>query len=59
MLSIQFMFHQKKKHRSGQKKLKVYDLSALSEFLPEFKTPQQPTPAVESNLNCKSRQKLM
>lgn len=61
------MFHQKKKLRRGrkkklqrgQKKLKTYDLSSLSEFLPELKAPQQPTPETEFNLNCKSRQKLM
>ncbi|XP_059447478.1 uncharacterized protein LOC132178914 isoform X1 [Corylus avellana] len=58
-LSAQKAIGKKKKHRRGQKKLKVYDLSSLSEFLPELKTPQQPTPAAEFNLNCKSRQKLI
>ncbi|XP_062176459.1 uncharacterized protein LOC133881530 isoform X2 [Alnus glutinosa] len=48
----------KKKLRRGQKKLKTYDLSSLSEFLPELKAPQQPTPEA-FNLNCKSRQKLI
>ena len=51
--------HQKKKLRSRQKKLKVYDFSALSEFLPELKAPKQSTPAADFKLNCKSRQQLM
>ena len=51
--------HQKKKLRSRQKKLKAYDLSALSEFLPELKTPKQTTAAADFKLNCKSRQQLM
>ncbi|XWS68075.1 hypothetical protein CRYUN_Cryun04dG0059000 [Craigia yunnanensis] len=49
----------KKKLRSRQKKLKVYDLSALSELLPELKAPKQPTPATDFKLNCKSRQQLI
>ena len=54
------MFCQKKKHRSRQKKLKVYDLSALSDFLPDLKIPQQPTPPTdELKPNCKSMKKLM
>ena len=52
------IFYQKKKLRSRQKKLKVYNLSSLSEFLPEMKVRQQLTTA-EFKLNCKSRQKLM
>ncbi|KAG4160025.1 hypothetical protein ERO13_D02G207600v2 [Gossypium hirsutum] len=43
----------KKKFRSRQKKLKAYDLSALSEFLPELKAPR----ANDFKLNCKSRLK--
>ncbi|XP_052484641.1 uncharacterized protein LOC105795223 isoform X4 [Gossypium raimondii] len=43
----------KKKLRSRQKKLKAYDLSALSEFLPELKAPR----ANDFKLNCKSRLK--
>ncbi|XP_065870997.1 uncharacterized protein [Euphorbia lathyris] len=46
----------KNKLRSRQKKLKAYDLSSLTEFLPEITAPQQPTPF---KLNCKSRQKLL
>ncbi|KAG4160024.1 hypothetical protein ERO13_D02G207600v2 [Gossypium hirsutum] len=45
----------KKKFRSRQKKLKAYDLSALSEFLPELKAPR----ANDFKLNCKSRQQLI
>ncbi|PON73965.1 ribosome biogenesis protein [Parasponia andersonii] len=52
------MLYRKKKLRSRQKKLKAYDLSSLSEFLPKFKKSQQPPPA-DWKLNCKSRQKLM
>ncbi|CAL4911016.1 unnamed protein product [Urochloa decumbens] len=47
----------KKKNQSRrQKKLKAYDLSALSEFLPEPAAPEQKT---EAKLNCKSRQTLV
>ncbi|XP_062092171.1 uncharacterized protein LOC133798018 isoform X2 [Humulus lupulus] len=53
-----FVLLWKKKLRSRQKKLKPYDLSSLTEFLPELKNCQQPTPA-EFKLNCKSRKKLI
>ena len=53
------MFIQKKKLRSRQKKLKAYDLSTLTEFLPELKSPQQSKPVAEFKLNSKSRQKLV
>ncbi|XP_057965571.1 uncharacterized protein LOC131156140 isoform X2 [Malania oleifera] len=43
----------KKRLRSRQKKLKAYNLSSLSESLPELKAPQQ------LKLNSKSRQKLV
>ncbi|CAN6330923.1 unnamed protein product, partial [Urochloa humidicola] len=47
----------KKKNQSRrQKKLKAYDLSALSEFLPEPAAPEQ---KAEAKLNCKSRQTLV
>ncbi|GMY38525.1 putative ribosome biogenesis protein slx9-like [Fagus crenata] len=59
VLSAQKAIGKKKKLRSRQKKLKAYDLSSLSEFLPEVKTPQQPTSEADFNLNCKSRQKLI
>ncbi|GAV62287.1 hypothetical protein CFOL_v3_05811 [Cephalotus follicularis] len=49
----------KKKVRSQQKKLKAYDLSSLSEFLPQLKSSQQPTLSAELKLNCKIRQKLI
>ncbi|XP_066359288.1 uncharacterized protein [Miscanthus floridulus] len=47
---------QKNKQSRRQKKLKAYDLSALSEFLPEPAAPEQKT---EAKLNCKSRQTLV
>ncbi|CAI0445800.1 unnamed protein product, partial [Linum tenue] len=50
---------QKKKLRSRQKKLKPYDLSTLSEFLPELNAPKQRAPEKEFKLNCKSRRKLL
>lgn len=53
------LFKQKKKLRSRQKKLKVYNLATLSESLPELKAPRQPIPAADLKLNCKARQKLM
>ncbi|XVE49244.1 hypothetical protein DITRI_Ditri01bG0067200 [Diplodiscus trichospermus] len=49
----------KKKLRSRQKKLKAYDLSVMSESLPELKAPKQPTVAADFKLNCKSRQQLI
>jgi len=58
-LNKQFLFIQKKKLRSRQKKLKAYDLSTLTEFLPELKSSQQSKPTAEFKLNSKSRQKLM
>ncbi|KAK8626879.1 hypothetical protein V6N13_134509 [Hibiscus sabdariffa] len=41
----------KKKLRSRREKLKAYDLSALSEFLPELKASKQQTPANDFKLN--------
>ncbi|KAK4583849.1 hypothetical protein RGQ29_021819 [Quercus rubra] len=58
-LSAQKATEKKKKLRSRQKKLKPYDLSSLSEFLPELKTLWQPSPAAQFKLNCKSMQKLI
>ncbi|WVZ87536.1 hypothetical protein U9M48_034159 [Paspalum notatum var. saurae] len=46
----------KTKQSRRQKKLKAYDLSVLSEFLPEPAAPEQKT---EAKLNCKSRQTLV
>ncbi|XP_047058019.1 uncharacterized protein LOC124664578 [Lolium rigidum] len=46
----------KKKQRSRQKKLKAYDFSELSEFLPETASSQKQT---EVKLNCKSKQALV
>nr|DAD27679.1 TPA_asm: hypothetical protein HUJ06_029147 [Nelumbo nucifera] len=49
----------KKRLRSRQKKLKAYDLSSLTEFLPELKEPRHPAPETNFKLNSKSRQKLV
>lgn len=50
----------KKKIRSRQKKLKAYDLSTLSEFLPEFSASQKSDlPAPDLKMNCKRRQELV
>uniref|UniRef100_A0A0D9XY72 Ribosome biogenesis protein slx9-like n=1 Tax=Leersia perrieri TaxID=77586 RepID=A0A0D9XY72_9ORYZ len=46
----------KTKLRNRKKKLKAYDLSALSEFLPETDASKQHT---ETKLNCKSKQALV
>ncbi|XP_060208909.1 uncharacterized protein LOC132636201 isoform X2 [Lycium barbarum] len=48
----------KKKVRSRQKKLKAYDLSTLTEFLPELNTSQQQKP-VEFKLKSKTRKNLV
>ncbi|KAJ7967506.1 Ribosome biogenesis protein slx9-like [Quillaja saponaria] len=58
-LGAQKSISKKNKVRSRQKKLKAYDLSTLSAFLPELKAPRQPGPQDELKLNCKSRQKLI
>lgn len=46
------------RRRRRQKKLKAYDLSSLSEYLPEVKAPQKSGDA-EFKLNCKSRKNLV
>ncbi|XP_021800649.1 putative ribosome biogenesis protein slx9-like [Prunus avium] len=56
-LGAQKAIVKKKKLRSRQKKLKAYDLSSFSEFLPELKAKKQPTS--EFNLNCKSKKTLI
>ncbi|KAL3843902.1 hypothetical protein ACJIZ3_001305 [Penstemon smallii] len=48
----------KQKKRSRQRKLKAYDMSALSNYLPELKAPSESRPA-EFKLNCKNRNKLL
>ncbi|PRQ19909.1 hypothetical protein RchiOBHm_Chr7g0222441 [Rosa chinensis] len=58
-LSTQKTIVKKKKLRSRQKKLKAYDLSALTEFLPELKGEQKPTPPSDFKRNCKSMRKLI
>ncbi|XP_077212274.1 ribosome biogenesis protein [Tasmannia lanceolata] len=49
----------KKRLRSRQKKMKAYDLSTLGESLPELSAPQKLPHAINSKLNCKSRQRLV
>lgn len=58
-LSTQKAIVKKKKLRSRQKKLKAYNLSSLTEFLPELKGEQIPTPASDFKLNCKSMRNLI
>ncbi|XP_010553739.1 PREDICTED: putative ribosome biogenesis protein slx9-like [Tarenaya hassleriana] len=59
-LSVQKEIEKKKKRRGRQNKLKAYDLSALSEFLPEFNASRESAaPTVYAKLNCKNRQKLI
>ncbi|KAL2477292.1 hypothetical protein Fot_46306 [Forsythia ovata] len=48
----------KQRKRSRQKKLKAYDLSSLSDFLPELKASQESRPA-EFKLNSKTRNNLV
>ncbi|CAL5329315.1 unnamed protein product [Camellia sinensis] len=57
-LGAQKAIGKKKKVRSRKKKLKAYDLTTLSEFLPDLKAPMQPAPT-EFKLNSKSRQNLV
>ncbi|OIT07478.1 PREDICTED: putative ribosome biogenesis protein slx9-like isoform X1 [Nicotiana attenuata] len=57
-LAAQKSITKKKKVRSRQKKLKAYDLSELTEFLPELKASQQPKPA-EFKLKSKNRKNLV
>lgn len=51
--------NKKKRLRSRQKKLKAYDLSALSELLPDLDVRQPLAAATNEKLNCKSRKKLV
>lgn len=57
-LATQKAIAKKKKVRSRQKKLKAYDLSTLTEFLPELKASQQPK-STEFKLKSKTRQNLV
>ncbi|XP_015059502.1 uncharacterized protein LOC107005424 [Solanum pennellii] len=57
-LSTNKAIAKKKKVRSRQKKLKAYDLSTLTEFLPDLKASQQPKPA-EFKLKSKTRKNLV
>ncbi|KAK4803458.1 hypothetical protein SAY86_003275 [Trapa natans] len=58
-LSAMKSIAKKKKLRARQRKLRVYDLSMLSESLPELKEPKQPCLAPKFKLNCKSRTDLV
>ncbi|XP_017219125.1 uncharacterized protein LOC108196375 isoform X7 [Daucus carota subsp. sativus] len=58
-LGAQKAIVKKKKLRSRQRKLKAYDLSALSEFLPDEKKETKLQTAVDFKLTCKSRQTLV
>ncbi|KAK1319116.1 hypothetical protein QJS10_CPB04g00947 [Acorus calamus] len=49
----------KNKARSRQKKVKAYDLSSLSEFLPSLDALQKPPRQTEFKLNSKSRKRLV
>ncbi|KAJ4768576.1 hypothetical protein LUZ62_078951 [Rhynchospora pubera] len=49
----------KKKLRSRQKKLKAYDLSGLSEFLPDLESLARTPTVKDEKINCKSRQALV
>lgn len=57
-LSARKAINKKKRIRRRQKRSKAYNLSSLSEFLPELKAPRQQT-AADLKLNGKSRQKLV
>ncbi|XP_009407775.2 uncharacterized protein LOC103990386 [Musa acuminata AAA Group] len=58
-LSAKKAISKKKRLRSRQKKMKVYDLSALSELLPDTNTTEQSSSTNNLKLNCKTRQKLV
>ncbi|KAL8156177.1 uncharacterized protein LOC141667536 [Apium graveolens] len=58
-LGAQKAIGKKKKLRSRQRKLKAYDLSALSEFLPDEKKEKKQPIAADFKLTCKSRQTLV
>ncbi|KAH7674414.1 hypothetical protein IHE45_08G071700 [Dioscorea alata] len=58
-LSAKKSIGKKTKPRSRQKKLKAYDLSSLSEFLPDLDASKQQTKETNLKLNSKSRLKLV
>ncbi|KAJ8541417.1 hypothetical protein K7X08_002233 [Anisodus acutangulus] len=58
-LATQKAIAKKKKVRSRQKKLKAYDLSTFSEFLPELKASQLLPKPAEFKLKSKTRQRLV
>jgi len=53
------LFQKNKNARRRQKKLKAYDLSTLTDFLPDLTEEQNPAPPANSEVNCKSRQELV
>ncbi|KAL8223839.1 hypothetical protein R6Q57_019314 [Mikania cordata] len=55
---LEFYSSKKKKLRTRQKKLKAYNLSSLSEFLPDLESFKQVPPA-DFKVTSKSRQKLV
>ncbi|XP_020593909.1 putative ribosome biogenesis protein slx9-like [Phalaenopsis equestris] len=57
-LSAKKTISKKKRLRSRQKKLRAYDLSALSDFLPD-EALQKSSKSPVFKLNCKNRQKLV
>ncbi|WOL08891.1 hypothetical protein Cni_G17644 [Canna indica] len=58
-LSAKKTISKKKRLRSRQKKMKAYDLSALTEYLPNLDGAQKSTSAINLKPNCKNRQKLV
>ncbi|XP_072972941.1 uncharacterized protein [Typha angustifolia] len=58
-LNAKKAINKKKVLRSRQRKLKRYDLSSLSKFLPELDAPKQCSTTEILKINCKSRQKLV
>ncbi|KAM5549435.1 hypothetical protein ABKV19_000718 [Rosa sericea] len=57
-LSTQKAIVKKKKVCSQKKKLKAYDLSSFSEFLPEFVDSQEPAPTIDFKLILKEAEQL-
>lgn len=58
-LNVKKSIGKKTKPRSRQKKLKAYDLSSLSEFLPDLDASKKQTKETNLKLNSKSRLKLV
>ncbi|KAG9456883.1 hypothetical protein H6P81_001391 [Aristolochia fimbriata] len=58
-LAVKKGISKKNKLRTRQKKLKAYDLSTLSEFLPDVKSVRSPPQDSDLKLNCKSRRRIL